>query len=467
MNLGDVMSIGRNGLNAASQGSQVSSQNISNATTPGYSRRVANFESVPLDQGGGVRATSTTRVNDQFLEKRGLSARSYTGEGDGKVKTLAVLDTVFADGQGTVGEALDAFDSAMTDVANEPSSTTARQMLLARADGLSQAFHRASDALTTARSDANGRITSAVTDVNKQLDEIGSLNAQIVAGKNVRQDVGDLQDRRDELIRNVATQMPVTVLPDDSGAVTVMLSGARTLVGGTDAQVHHLIANVDGTSGAVTIQRQTNGQIEDITSFFTTGNIGGTISARDGALADAQKNLDQLASDLTTAYNTAHAAGVGLDGTTGRNLFTPAAAGAGIAGAASTFSVSSDVAGQPQNIAAAQDATSLPGDNRNALALAGIRDQKISLNGTATAQQSFSAMVAGGGAASRNAQDQLDHASASLSQVDALRDAAAGVSTDEEMMNLMKFQRAYQASLRVIETADSMLSDLLSMRFGS
>ena len=462
MNLGDVMSIGRNGLNAASHGSQVASQNISNATTPGYSRRVANFEPVPLEQGGGVRATSTTRVNDQFLERRGLSARAYTGEGEGKVRTLAVLDTVFADGQGSVGEALDAFDSALTDVANQPNSSTARQMLFVRADGLTQAFHRADEAMNTARTEANGRITTAIHDVNNQLDEIGSLNAQIVAGKNVRQDVGDLEDRRDELIRGIATQMPINVLPDDSGAVTVMLSGARTLVG-ADAQVHHLLTGMNSTSGAVTVQRETNGALEDITSFFTSGNIGGTIAARDGALADAQKNLDQLAFDLTSAFNTQHALGVGLDGVTGRNLFTPTATATG---AAAGFGLSSDVAGQPQNLAAARDTTSLPGDNRNALALVGLRDQKIGLGGTATAQQAFSSMVAGGGAAARGAQDQLDHASASLSQVEALRDAAAGVSTDEEMMNLMKFQRAYQASLRVIETADAMLSDLLNMRFG-
>mgnify|MGYP003407004184 FL=1 len=462
MNLGDVMSIGRNGLNAASHGSQVSSQNISNATTPGYSRRVANLEPVPLDQGGGVRATSTTRVNDQFLERRGLSARAYTGEGEGRVRTLAVLDTVFSDGQGSVGEALDAFDSAMTDVANEPNSTTARQMLLARADSLAQAFHRADEAMSTARSEANGRITTVIKDVNKQLDEIGDLNAQIVAGTNVRQDVGDLQDRRDELIRSVATQMPVTVLAEGNGSVTLMLSGARTLVG-SDAQVHHLVTGMDSTSGAVTVQRMTNGQLEDITSYFTTGNIGGTIAARDGALADAQKNLDQLAFDITSAYNTQHAAGVGLDGVTARNFFNPTATAAG---AAVGFALSADVAGQPQNIAAAQATTSLPGDNRNALALVGLRDKLIGLNGTATAQQAFSSMVAGGGAAARSAADQLDHASASLSQVEALRDAAAGVSTDEEMMNLMKFQRAYQASLRVIETADSMLSQLLNMRFG-
>jgi len=463
MNLGDVMSIGRNGLNAASHGSQVASQNISNATTPGYTRRVANFEPVPPQFGGGVRVDSTTRVNDQFLERRGLSARAYAGEGEGRVKTLAVLDTVFSDGQGSVGEALDAFDGALTDVANAPNSTSARQVLLARADDLSTAFHRAEEALSTARSDANGRVTSAVDDVNTQLDEIGTLNAQIVQGKNAKQDVGDLEDRRDQLIRNIGTQLPVQTLPDDSGAVTVMLAGSRTLVG-VDAQVHHLVASMDATSGAVMIQRQTNGAMEDITGMFSSGSIGGTIAARDGALADAQKSLDQLAYDIGSAYNTQHALGAGLDGTTGRNLFTPATAAAG---AAKGFGVSSDVAGQPQNIAAAQDPLSLPGDNRNALALSSLRDQKLGLSGTATAQQTFSAMVAAGGAASRSAQDQLDHADASLSQVEALRESASGVSTDEEMMNLMKFQRAYQASLRVIETADSMLSDLLSMRFGS
>jgi len=462
MNLGDVLSIGRSGLTAAAHGTQVASQNISNATTPGYSRRVSNFEPVPLEHGGGVRANSTQRVNDQFLERRGLSARAYAGEGDGRVKTLAVLDTVFGDGQGSVGEALDAFDGALSDLSNEPNSQAARQMLLARGDDLSQAFHRAEDALATARADANGRIATAVGEVNNHLDEIGKLNAQIVEGKNARHDVGDLEDRRDELIRNVATQLPVQTLPDDSGAVTVMVAGSRTLVG-VDAQVHHLVATTDATSGAIVIQRQTNGVMEDITDFFSTGQIGGTIAARDGALADAQRSLDQLAYDITTAYNTQHAAGVGLDGNTNRNLFAAATA---VPGSAKNFNLSSDVLGQPQNIAAAQQTTSLPGDNRNALALVTLRDQKLGLGGTATAQQSFSSMVAAGGAAARSAQDQLDYANASLSQVDALRESASGVSTDEEMMNLMKFQRAYQASLRVIETADAMLSELLNMRRG-
>ena len=462
MNLSNVLSIGSNGLAAASQGTQVASQNISNAATPGYTRRLANLEPIPLNQGGGVRADGSTRELDPYLERRGLGAHAQNGEADARVQTLAVLDTVFSDGQGTVGEALDAFDASISDFAATPNSPAVRQVVLARADDLTQAFHRTSDALTGARVDANARITDAVGKVNQKLDEIGALSADITSAKNIGQEAGDLEDKRDQLIREVADALPVNVIAGPNGAVTVMLAGSRTLVGENN-DVHHLTATPDPTSGDVRIFRDTAGATEDITSLFTTGSIGGTISARDGALADARTALDQLASDIGSAYNTQHSVGVGLDGNTGRNLFTPAT---GPAGAAAAMSVSSDVLGHPEYLAAAQSTTSLPGDNRNALSLLGVRDQKLGLGGTATAQQAFSSMVANGGAAARSALDQSNHSSATLAQIDALRESASGVSTDEEMISMMKFQRAYQASLRVIETADSMLSDLMNMSFG-
>lgn len=462
MSLSNAMNIGRNALIASQRGSQVASQNLTNASTPGYTRRELELDAVPLKYGGGVMAGDAQRQIDPFLERRSYSARAFSGETDSRVKTLAVVDTVFADGQGTVGEALDAFDQSLSDLSVEPQSIPTRQVVLARADDLAKAFTRAQDALTEARVDANGRITTEVGEVNKKLDRIGELNKQIVAGKNSREDVGDLEDQRDELIRNVGTSLPVQVLPDqgNSGAVAVVVAGSRDLVS-IDSSVHHLVAMTDTTTGAVNIQRDTNGQMEDITSFFTSGSIGGTIMARDGALEDARVALDQMAYDVSNAYNNVHSQGVGLDGTGGRNLFTIPTT---VAGAAKGFSVSTDVAGQPRNLGAGTDATSLPGDNRNALAMVALHDQQFAMGGTATAQQAFSEMVANAGAAARTAKDQSEYAEASLTQVDALRQSVSGVNTDEEMMNMMKFQRAYQAALRVVETADSMLSDLLNMR---
>jgi flagellar hook-associated protein 1 len=343
-----------------------------------------------------------------------------------------------------------------------PQSVPTRQVVLARADDLAKAFTRAQDALAQARTDANQSIGTDVDNVNTSIDRIGELNKQIVAGKNSREDVGDLEDQRDELVRGIANALPVQVLTDKSGAVAVVLAGSRDLVS-IDSQVHHLITTMDSTTGAVTISRETTGAIEDISSFFTTGSIGGSIAARDGALADAQTALDQLAFDVSTTYDTQHALGTGLDGTSGRDLFTrPTTA----TGAAKGFSVSTDVLGKPSNLAAASAAASLPGDNRNALALVGLHDAKLGMGGTATAQQAFSAMVAAAGGASRTAQDQAEYAKSSMTQIESLRQSYAGVSSDEEMMNVMKFQRSYQAALRVVETADQMLQSLLNMRAG-
>jgi flagellar hook-associated protein 1 FlgK len=127
------------------------------------------------------------------------------------------------------------------------------------------------------------------------------------------------------------------------------------------------------------------------------------------------------------------------------------------------MAVSADVAGQPDFLAGAQDAANLPSDNRNALAMLHVRDQRVALGGTATALQSFNAMVADAGTAAQSANAQATQATSVMEQIESLRESVSGVNTDEEMIALMKFQRAYQAGLRVIETADAMLGELLNM----
>ncbi|HKP62479.1 MAG TPA: flagellar hook-associated protein FlgK [Polyangiales bacterium] len=458
MNLSGILTAGANGLAAAAHGTQVTSQNISNAATEGYSRRIAQFEPIPLDQGGGVRSRGSNRVQDAYLERRGLGARASDGEASGKTETLSVFDTLFNEDQGSLGGALDAFDSAISDFAANPNSRANRQAILSKAEDLARAFNSNASALETARIDANGRVADAVRQVNTRLDQIGELGTQIVAAHINGNEAGDLEDKRDQLIREVGEYVPVQVIPDKYGAITLQMAGQRALVG-PDASVHHLVAVPDSTSGDLRISRQTAGTLEDVTAMITSGRIGGTISARDGALAAAKTQLDQLASDVATAYNTQHAMGYGADGVNGRNLFSAAATGS-----ASTFAVSSDVAGQPDLISGALDPANLPSDNRNAIALLHVRDQNIALGGSATAQQAFTAMVADAGTASQQASHQASQASAVLSQIDNLRASVSGVSSDEEMVQLMKFQRAYQASLRVIETADSMLNDLLNLR---
>ncbi|HEX4352572.1 MAG TPA: flagellar hook-associated protein FlgK, partial [Polyangiales bacterium] len=403
------------------------------------------------------------REQDTYLEKRGLGAQAQSGDADAQVQTLAVTDTVFGTGDGSVGDALDAFESSLSDLASSPSSTAVRQVVLSNADSLSQAFHSASDSLTGARSDANSRIQGDISTLDTKVQQIGDLTGQIIKIKSVGGDAGDLEDKRDGLIRDISSIAPITTVAKDNGAVTVMLAGQRNLVDENGA-VHLLSASADPTSGDVHVYRTTAGAQEDVTNLFTTGSVGGTISARDGALKTAQTSLDQLAFDVGNAYNAVQSAGVGLDGNTGRNLFTTQATATG---AAASIGVSSDVDGHPEFLAAAQDATSLPGDNRNAIALLNVRDQNVASGGTATLQTAYSSLVSAAGTASQNATQASDQATTTLNQINALRDSVSGVSTDDEMISMMKYQRAYQASLRVIETADSMMSSLMDMTIGS
>lgn len=458
MSLLRTLNIGANGMTSASLGTSITGQNITNAATPGYSRQTVEQRARPIHYGGGVEGREAVRVADKFVDKRLTSATSLEGEATARAKTVADLDGIFAEDEGGIGASLDAFEGAVSDLAANPSDMTTRTAFLAAADQLTLSFRQASDTLTNARADANGRIVSEVDELNGKLDQIGSLNAQILEGSSAGQDVSTLLDNRDQIVRDIAEKVPVTVIEDRGSTVSLLLGGSRNLVA-PNGDVSHLTTTVD-SNGDRQVARETSSGPEDVTSLLTTGSLAGYINGRDGAIADARNSLDQLAFDISSAYNTAHSAGFGLDGSTGNNLFEPQAA---VAGAASAMAVSSDVAGQPAKIAAGT-ATGVNGDNRNALAMRDLADASIALGGTASANGALAQIVGAAGSAVQSANNRADHATATRDQAQALRDSVSGVSSDEEMVNLMRYQRAFQASLRVIETADMMLGELLNMK---
>lgn len=457
-----VLNVGVNGMKANTFGTQVASNNASNVGTEGYTRRIANIQSIPGSPtpGLGARAAGENRISDQFIERRLIGARSAMGEAEARSSTLGVLDQVFTDEDGGLADTLSAFEASLADLSSRPNEPAARQVVLTRAGQLARAFNTAAATLDEARVDANTKITDEVRQLNGKLKEIADLGSQISQVEIDGRQASDLRDRRDQLVREVADQVPVKSIEDANGGVTLLLGGSQALVT-SDGQVHGLTASPTGTAGDVRIQRVTAGAADDVTDLMTSGRIGGLVSARDGGLADARASIDQLANDIATAYNAVHQTGVGLDGVSGRNLFAPPT---GVTGAASNMAVSADVAGQPNNLGAALDANLLPGDNRGALALQDVARNPIALGGTASAAQGLSSLVASAGSALQNANTDLDHTSANTEQIEGLRESVSGVNLDEEMVALMRFQRGYEASLRVIQAADEMLSDLLNLR---
>jgi len=456
----DILSIGRSGMNAASFGASNASQNAANAATEGYTRRIARFDPLGPRPLAGVRSRGATRVVDPFLERRLLGAGGDRGQAEASLRTLEVLDTAFSDGPGSLADALAELEVAASRLSANPDEPAARTTFLERADDLAQAFRRSAGLLEGARQDANDRIRDGVRDVNEKLEAIASLSKEIARIEAVGDEASDLRDRRDQLVREVAEVVPVNVLEGDDGRIDLMLAGSRALVDRA-GQVYALSAVADPATGDVRVTLPDGGASQDVTGLLSGGALGGLVAARDGELADTRQALDQLAFDLAAAYDGVHAAGVGADGGTGRALFAPRA---GVAGAAQGLGLSADVDGFPERVAAAIDPAALPGDNRNALALAALADQPLAEGGTATFAGALSGLVGSAGAGVRSARTELERATDVAAQVSALRQAVSGVSADEEMIALSQFQRSFQASARIVQVADEMLGEILDLK---
>ncbi|MEO0322335.1 MAG: flagellar hook-associated protein FlgK [Myxococcota bacterium] len=465
MSVFNLLNVGRSAMNATAFGTQTHGQNAANAATEGYTRRVARLQPVapPPAGGGGAQASGSLRKIDPYVERRLLGARTEQGGAEARLEVLGGLDTTFADEPGNVAEALAAFEGSLRELAAYPGDTGAREAVLGRAEALERAFRSADAQLTQLRGDANDRVQDEVRTLNERLDRVAELGNAIARSELSGREASDLRDQRDEALRQLADQVPITVLPRDDGQVTVLLAGNLQLVD-EDGNVSPLGTQRDPATGDVRVTRVVAGAVQDITGELAPdgeGRLGGTLAGRDGALTAAQEALDQLAFDLSAAYNAVHTTGVDALGGTGRNLFEPPAA---VAGAAAAFRVSVDVRDQPERLAAAEDALALPNDDRNALALAELAQGNTALGGTATATEGYTALLAQVGADVRFARGDLDRADGLLSQTQALRESVSGVNTDEEMVGLMEFQRAYQASLRVVQTADEMLAELVQLK---
>jgi flagellar hook-associated protein 1 FlgK len=214
----------------------------------------------------------------------------------------------------------------------------------------------------------------------------------------------------------------------------------------------------DGANGGLATARLTSvdGSSSLLRNEAFGGAIGGTLAARDGAMKQAVDGVDRLAFDLASALNAVHSAGTGSDGVSGRPLFT---VGATSAGAASTLRAALTDASQ---LATAGSAAGLPGDGANALAL--VATQRQALSGGKDVQAALSALTSSFGAEVQRAEAYAEQDAALADNLRAMRESVSGVSMDEELLEMQKAQRAFEAITRVIQIADEMTKTLLQMR---
>ena len=486
MSLNSVLEIGKTGLGVYQTATEVTGENIANVNTPGYSRQRVLLETTPTTTtngfplGTGVRIASVERLYDGLLQQQLVAAQSTQGNDTTRANVLQQIEPTFNEvANDGLGAAITNFFGSWQDLTLNPAGSTERQTVLSRAQILVDNFHSVSTTLNSAITTQDNALAPLTTDISDKLKNIAQLNGQIKLTQLVSGNANELKDQRDQLLRDLSTKVGITCAPPnpDDGTVNVTLTGGgQALVTGDKYATMYTDKVVGAAAPLNDIYLTAVGNPPpapaavagaEITATVggpknSLGELGATLALRDTIIPGYLGKVDELANQIVTQVNTVHIGGFDLNGNPGIKFFDfNPALGAPPAKAASNIFV--NVATTDQ-VAAAGSAATAPGDNSNALTLAKLQNKSIAFTGgSATISSYYDGLVSKVGLDVQSAKNTVSQDNAFTQQLSTLRESNSGVSLDEELTNLVKYQRSYQASAKLINTATEMMDTVIGL----
>jgi flagellar hook-associated protein 1 len=434
-------------------GISVVNENVANLTTEGYSRRRIVFAPGPVEErpfgvlGSGAEILRIQSIRDVFIEARILAEHRAKGFYQGQQLGVTQLETIVAGAEGArISDQLSRFFDSFLDLAGEPSSAALRQIVIAEGSQLAWSIQNTAVQLDTLDAGNQHRIEDSVHNINDLLSRIGQINLKLVPMLNRGQDGGTLYDERQLLLNQLSEELSVQVQVDQSSNMIISTPSGRLLLVGSEAYT----LGVTRTDTGATVTHRDG----DISAEIGGGKLGGLLDFQNNTLQSARAAINELAAHLVAVVNEAHENGFDLDGNAGGAFFSavPGEEARTIALAVSDH----------RAIAAAGPGVGI-GDGSNAQALADLRDLRVSGLGDQTLRDFYSQIVFDVGLASRGIQTNLNFQDKVLRQLEAQRESVSGVSLDEEAVNLLQYQRSYQASARLIRVLDQLLEETLNL----
>jgi len=351
--LSDIFQISVSALQAFQAAINVTSNNIANASTPGYDVETANLtEAVPQADGvstvgAGVQVAGITRAYSQAATTQLNTSQSTLAQLTATQNYATEIDNDFGTNLGGLSTAIQSFYNAAATVANDPTSTAARQALLNDAQGVAGSFQSASGQLNALNSDVNSRITADVTQINSISAAIANLNQQIegATAQSGGQAPNELLDQRDQQISNLSQLVGVTTTTQTDGAINVFVGNGQPLV--LEDQSHAL-TTLPNQFDAQQLEVGSTLASGSISSQITSGDLGGLLEARSQVINPALNQLGQIATVLSQTVNSQQAQGLDLNGNFGAPIFsvgTPTASASSANSDTTTATVSVNAGG--------------------------------------------------------------------------------------------------------------------------
>ncbi|MCK4618612.1 MAG: flagellar hook-associated protein FlgK [Desulfobacterales bacterium] len=458
-NVYGILNTARTALLTQQKAIDVTGHNIANVNTDGYSRQRVNmatnapYSSQPGQTGTGVRAAEIQKIYDRFLGAQINNENQNLGNWEAQKGVLERVEIIFDESSGYgLNQAMSEFWNAWQDLANNPSDYAERAALLAKSETMTATFNNIYSNLEQIQIDIDTSIMGTVKEINSIAERIAGLNQKIALTEVGGQNANDYRDSRDLLLNELSLMINIDSFENSDGKVTVLVAGGRPLV--ENISSWNLSTKADDSGFQNIAWTDSDGNMVDITDSISGGKLKGWLEVRDVTIPDYLSKLDDLAEGIITEVNDLHKAGLGLNDVSvvGRNFFTGTTA--------TNMAVDVD---DVNNIAAAGSSDGLPGGNSNAIEIANLQNALKMNSDTATFDDYYNSLVTDVGSGVQKATVNFDHQSSMVTHLDNYRESVSGVSLDEEMVNLIKFQHGYNAAARLISVADELLDRVISM----
>lgn len=449
-------------LQAQQSASSTASHNLANANTVGFSRQRAELAAItPAERvagaflGRGAMLSAVTQARDRFIEAQIPGSLGREAKSGAEAQTLQSVTAL--DLENGLAPAVSNFYTQLRALAQNPSSLNYRAGAVGAANQLAITFNRTSTAIEAARTGVDSSIEGRLVEVNQAAAEVARLNSAIRDARAGGAEPNDLLDARLRLGDQLATMMGATPVDNREGDLNLVLPDGTALVNAARSSTFSVLPDPANRGHSQIYVQRLDGSVAQPMPGAPGGEIGGLLSARDGALKKASDDLDQLAFDFSGVVNTASQAGVALDGSSGRDLFTGVT---GVTGAARSMSINAAIGADPALFPGGN--TSAPGDATAVQAIIGTGD--LTLTSGTTVSGTLARITTDFGATAARVAAMHEGDTAITGHLQAMRESTSGVSIDEELVNMQKAQRAYEAVTRVIKTADEMLETLMSLK---
>ncbi|WP_373077197.1 flagellar hook-associated protein FlgK [Zhongshania sp.] len=326
--MGDMLGNALSGLIASQRALATTSHNIANVDTEGYSRQKVDFATrIPQQLGGmsigsGVTVSSVSRIYDGFTAGQLRSAQAAFSSVDASYQMASQLDNALADPELGVGAALSRFYNSVQGVADDPSSITSRQLMLAEAQGLGDRFADLSAQLDGLSREVNVRISTAVSDINDLAQQVADINKLISTANGKPGSMpNDLLDQRDQALVGLNELIGIKSIEQEDGSVSVFVGNGEAIVLG-ERTIKMAAVNNAFEPGRLEVAMNLGGNLSVVSSNISGGSLGGSLNFRDGLLDETRNELGRISLAVANSMNAQNRAGIDLRGNQGGDIFS-------------------------------------------------------------------------------------------------------------------------------------------------